>query len=99
VSNPKVPASSKSYPHFGALSSAVDEVMTMMRTPQGAQNISDQLTPFLVSHYYYMFDYFNYSFANRSGATGYQLQMVGASGMIRGGFGGTVGQVELVLGE
>ena len=97
VSDPKSPASAFDYPSFEALATRVDTVTTMMRNSTTAAMIAAYLAPFFNSKYYYMFDYFNYSFKGAKGAAGYKEYMLAPGGSISNGYQHSVGPIELKM--
>ena len=98
IENPRMPASSLSYNNLQELTEKANSIVSMLRESETAALVADQLEPFLVSKYYYMFDEFLKVSNTTSGSQLYRDAMIGASGSIRAGFKGSIGKVEFKFG-
>ena len=77
VTNPRAPGSALKYSSLNELQTRVAAVVDMLRQPRTAAVVAAQLAPFFTPHFYYMFDYFNFSANNITGVRGYKEQTIG----------------------
>ena len=74
------------------------KVTSMMRNSTTAAQLATALEPYFTHRYYYMFDYFNFTFRGQPGVAGYRDCMLGPGGAITSGFQDSLGPIELSMG-